>query len=226
VIDICPVGALTAKPSRYTARPWELTQHPAVAPHDCIGSNIFVHTRGNDLIRVVPRENETINESWISDRDRFSYTAAKHETRILSPMLRENGQLKSVDWETAMGVAVEKLSGAANQDNDRIAALISPQATLEEHFLAQKLLRGLGSSNIDHRLSQTDFSTQKLSAAMPWLGRSLESVESLDACLIVAGNLRLEQPMLSHRIRKAVINNGARVSSICHFAGQYNFELL
>ena len=226
VIDICPVGALTAKPSRYTARPWELTQHQGVAPHDCIGSNIFVHTRGNDLIRVVPRENEAINESWISDRDRFSYTAAKHETRILSPMLRENGQLKIIDWETALNVAVEKLSAVANQESDQIAALISPQATLEEHYLAQKLMRGLGSSNIDHRLSQTDFSTQKLSATMPWLGRSLESVELLDACLIVAGNLRQEQPMLSHRIRKAVINNGARVSSICHFAGQYNFDLL
>jgi NADH-quinone oxidoreductase subunit G len=226
MIDICPVGALTAKPSRYTARPWELTQHPAVAPHDCIGSNIFVHTRGNDLIRVVPRENESINESWISDRDRFSYTAVKNETRINSPMLREKGHLKEIDWDTALNVAVEKLSGAANQDSDQIATLISPQATLEEHYLAQKLMRGLGSGNIDHRLSQTDFSTQKLSATMPWLGRSLESVESLDACLIVAGNLRQEQPMLSHRIRKAVINNGARVSSICHFAGQYNFELL
>ena len=226
MIDICPVGALTAKPSRYTARPWELTQHPSVAPHDCIGSNIFVHTRGNDLIRVVPRENESINESWISDRDRFSYTAVNNETRISSPMLREGGQLKIIDWETAVDVAVEKLSRAANQDSDQIAALISPQATLEEHYLAQKLLRGLGSSNIDHRLSQVDFSSQDQSAAMPWLGRSLESVESLDACLIVAGNLRQEQPILSHRIRKAVVNNGASVSSICQVAGQYNFDLL
>jgi NADH-quinone oxidoreductase subunit G len=226
VIDICPVGALTAKPSRYTARPWELTQHPGVAPHDCVGSNIFVHTRGNDVIRVVPRENESINESWISDRDRFSYTALKNESRITSPLLRENGALKAVDWETAINAAVEKLSSAANADSDQIAALVSPQATLEEHYLAQKLLRGLGSSNIDHRLSQADFSTQGQSAIMPWLGRSLESVESLDACLIVAGNLQQEQPMLSHRIRKAAINNGASISSICHVAGQYNFDLL
>ena len=225
VIDICPVGALTAKPSRYTARPWELTQHASVAAHDCIGSNIYVHTRGNDIIRVVPRENESINESWISDRDRFSYIAVKNAGRITSPMLRVNGQLKTVDWETAINAAVEKLSGAANQDAEQIAALISPQATLEEHYLAQKLLRGLGSSNIDHRLSQTDFSAQGQSAVMPWLGISLESVESLDACLIVAGSLRQEQPMLSHRIRKSVINNGAKVSSIGHLAGQYNFEL-
>jgi NADH-quinone oxidoreductase subunit G len=226
VIDICPVGALTAKPSRYTARPWELTQHPGIAPHDCVGSNIYVHTRGNDLIRVVPRENEAINESWISDRDRFSYTAVKSDSRITAPMLRENGQLKAVDWETAINVAVEKLSSAGNQDSDQIAALISPQATLEEHYLAQKLLRGLGSSNIDHRLSQSDFSAQEQAAVMPWLGRSLESVESLDACLIVAGNLQQEQPMLSHRIRKSVIKNDASVSAICHVAGQYNFDLL
>ncbi len=225
VIDICPVGALTSKPSRYTARPWELTQHASVAAHDCIGSNIYVHTRGSDIIRVVPRENESINESWISDRDRFSYTAVKSSNRITSPMLRVNGQLESVDWETAINAAVEKLSSTANKDSNRIAALISPQATLEEHYLAQKLLRGLGSSNIDHRLSQIDFSTQDQSAVMPWLGMSLESVESLDACLIVAGNLQQEQPMLSHRIRKSVINNGASVSSIGHLAGQYNFEL-
>ena len=225
VIDICPVGALTAKPSRYTARPWELTQHASVAAHDCIGSNIYVHTLRDDIIRVVPRENESINESWISDRDRFSYTAVKNESRITSPMLRENGQLKAVDWETAINAAAQKLSSAANKDSDQIAALISPQATLEEHYLAQKLLRGLGSSNIDHRLSQIDFTAQDQSAVMPWLGMSLESVESLDACLIVAGNLQQEQPMLSHRIRKSVINNGASVSSISHLAGQYNFEL-
>ncbi|MCZ6488399.1 MAG: NADH-quinone oxidoreductase subunit NuoG [Gammaproteobacteria bacterium] len=225
VIDICPVGALTARPSRYTARPWELTQHPGIAAHDCIGSNIFVHTRGNDVIRVVPRENESINETWISDRDRFSYTALKNLNRITAPMMRENGQLTTVDWETAINLAVEKLSEAANLDASAIAALISPQATLEEHYLLQKLLRGLGSNNIDHRLCQVDFSSQGKAALMPWLGRSLESVESLDACLIVAGNLQQEQPMLSHRIRKAQINNNASVSSICHIAGQYNFDL-
>ena len=226
VIDVCPVGALTAKPSRYTARPWELTQHPSVGAHDCVGSNTFVHTRGNEVIRVVPRENESINESWISDRDRFSYTAVKSENRILEPMLRVNGQLKAVDWETAMQTATDKLSAAANQDADKIAMLVSPQSTLEEQFLAQKLLRGLGSNNIDHRLSQIDFSTQDQDATMPWLGRSLASIESLDAALVVGGNLRLEQPILSHRLRKAVVNNGAGVSSVSHLADQYNFSLV
>jgi NADH-quinone oxidoreductase subunit G len=221
VIDVCPVGALTAKPSRYTARPWELTQHAAVSAHDCIGSNTYVHTRGHDVIRVVPRENDSINESWISDRDRFSYTAVKSERRIMQPMLRTEGELKTVDWETALNAAAELL-GEAGGD---IATLISPQATLEEHFLAQKLTRSLGSNNIDHRLTQVDFSAQDSAPVMPWLGRSLESLETLDAALIVAGNLRYEQPLLSHRLRKAVLNNNAVISSIGHVGDQCNFAL-
>ena len=225
VIDVCPVGALTARPSRYTARPWELTQHAGIGAHDCIGSNTFIHTRGNQLIRVVPRENESINESWISDRDRFSYSGLSSEKRVLEPLMRVDGQLKPVDWETAIQTASEKLSAAANQDASKIAALISPQTTLEEQFLLQKLIRGLGSNNIDHRLLRIDFSVQENDAVMPWLGRSLASIETLDAALIVAGNLRLEQPILSHRLRKAVIDNGASVSSIGHQSGQYNFPL-
>jgi NADH-quinone oxidoreductase subunit G len=225
VIDICPVGALTAKPSRYMARSWELTQHQTVAAHDCIGSNLYVHTRNNKVIRVVPRDNESINESWISDRDRFSYTGLSSQSRIQLPMLRLNGQLKEVDWETAINVATEKLSAAANHDGNQIAALVSPQSTLEEQFLLQKLLRGLGSNNIDYRLNQVDFSTQDKTPAMPWLGRSLESIESLDACLLVAGNIRLEQPILAHRLRKAAVNNGAIISSVSHLSGQYNFPL-
>jgi NADH-quinone oxidoreductase subunit G len=225
VIDICPVGALTAKPSRYMARSWELTQHPTIAAHDCIGSNLFVHTRNNKVIRVVPRENESINESWISDRDRFSYTALSSDSRIQLPLLRQNGQLKEVDWETAINTATEKLSAAANNNGNQIAALVNPQSTLEEQFLVQKLIRGLGSNNIDYRLNQIDFSTQDKAPVMPWLGRSLESIETLDACLLVAGNLRLEQPILAHRLRKAAVTNGAAVSSISHLSGQYNFPL-
>jgi NADH-quinone oxidoreductase subunit G len=225
VIDICPVGALTAKPSRYVARAWELTQHATVAAHDCIGSNLYVHTRNNKVIRVVPRENESINESWISDRDRFSYTGLTSKSRIQLPLMRQNGKLKEVDWETAINAATEKLSAAANNDSNQIAALVSPQSTLEEQFLAQKLLRSLGSNNIDYRLNQVDFSTQDKAPSMPWLGRSLESIESLDACLLVAGNLRLEQPILAHRLRKAAVNNGAKISTISHLSGQYNFPL-
>jgi NADH-quinone oxidoreductase subunit G len=225
VIDICPVGALTAKPSRYVARAWELTQHATVAAHDCIGSNLYVHTRNNKVIRVVPRDNDSINESWISDRDRFSYTGLSSSSRIRLPLIRQNGTLTEVDWETAINIAVEKLSAAANNDGNQIAALVSPQSTLEEQFLAQKLLRGLGSNNIDYRLNQIDFSTQHNAPVMPWLGRSLESIDSLDACLLVAGNIRLEQPILAHRLRKAAVNNGATISSISHLTGQYNFPL-
>ena len=221
VIDVCPVGALTAKPSRYTARPWELVQHAAVSPHDCVGSNCFVHTRGGEVMRVVPRENEAINESWLADRDRFSYTALKSAQRLTTPMLREQGVLKPVDWETALNEAAGRLADA----DGSVAALCSPQATLEEHFLAQKLLRALGSNHIDHRLTQSDFSAQNNAPLMPWLGRSLESVESLDAALIVGGSLRYEQPLLSHRLRKAVLNNAAKVSSIGHLGGQYNFAM-
>jgi NADH-quinone oxidoreductase subunit G len=221
VIDVCPVGALTAKPSRYTARAWELTQHAGVSAHDCVGSNTWVHTHGDKVIRVVPRENESINESWISDRDRFSYTAFKSEQRLTQPLLRENGSLKPVDWETAIDAAAAIL----NQAEGSLATLVSPQATLEEHYLAQKLTRALGSASIDHRLTQVDFSAQQNAPVMPWLGRSLASVETLDAALIVAGNLRYQQPLLSHRLRKAAIHNNARLSSIGHVTGQYNFAL-
>ncbi len=221
VIDICPVGALTAKPSRYKSRPWELTQHAVVSPHDCIGSNLFLHSRGQEVIRIVPRENESINETWISDRDRFSYTAVNSDRRITQPMLRDQGELKAVDWETALNAAANTLSDAAGN----LAMLVSPQATLEEQYLAQKLTRALGSENIDHRLTRVDFSAQEQDPVMPWLGRSLESVETLDAALIVAGNLRYEQPILSHRLRKAAVHNQAAISSIAHVGGQYNFPL-
>lgn len=224
IIDLCPVGALTAKPSRYTARPWELIQHASIAAHDCVGSNIYVHTRNQKVMRVVPRDNEQINEAWISDRDRFSYTSVNHESRLLTPKVRENGKLKEIDWETAINLAVEKLQAAANQKGD-LAGLISPQCTLEEHYLFQKLIRGLGSNNIDHRLKQTDFSVQDNMPAMPWLGRSIESLESVDSALLIASNLRTEQPMLNHRVRKAVINNNAVVSSISTVSGQYNYDL-
>jgi NADH-quinone oxidoreductase subunit G len=224
VIDICPVGALTAKPSRYTSRPWELIQHATVAAHDCVGSSIYVHSRNQQVMRVVPKDNEQINESWISDRDRFSYTALQHESRITSPMLREKGKLKEIDWETAINLAIEKLQAAANQ-NGNLAGLISPQCTLEELYLFQKLLRGLGTNNIDHRFKQVDFTLQDKMPVMPWLGRSIETLQKLDSVLLIGGNLRREQPMLNHRLRKAVITNGARVSSVSSLSGQYNYTL-
>jgi len=224
VIDLCPVGALTAKPSRYTARPWELVQQPTVAAHDCVGSNLYVHTRGNQVMRVVPRDNEAINEAWISDRDRFSYSALKNPARLQRPKIRSNGKLVDTEWETAINLAVEKLQAAANQQGD-LAALVSPQCTLEEHYLLQKLVRGLGSSSIDHRLNQVDFSADSKMPVMPWLGRSIESLDKVDSALIVGANLRREQPILNHRLRKAVIKHGASVASISSLTDQYNYPL-
>ena len=224
VIDLCPVGALTAKPSRYTARPWELMQHASIAAHDCVGSNIYVHTRNQKVMRVVPRDNESINESWLSDRDRFSYSAVNSANRLLKPQIREKGKLVDTDWETALNLAIEKLQAAANQKGN-LAALVSPQCTLEEQYLMQKLVRGLGSNHIDHRLNQVDFSAQQQAPVMPWLGRSLESLEQLNSALIIGANLRREQPLLNHRLRKAVISNNAEISSISSLAGQYNYRL-
>ncbi len=221
MIDVCPVGALTAKPSRYSYRPWDLRQHAGVSPHDCVGSNLYWHSFQNRIMRVVPRDNESINECWIADRDRFSYTALRSDARITQPLLRESGGLKPVDWETALDAAAERLGTAGSG----LATLVSPQATLEEMYLAQKLTRALGSKHIDHRLTQVDFSTQDKAPIMPWLGRSLASVESLDAALLVGGNLRFEQPLLSHRLRKAALHNSAAISSITHFGGRYNFPL-
>ncbi len=222
MIDVCPVGALTAKPSRYTYRPWDLRQRAGVSPHDCVGTNIHWHSFKNQIMRVVPRDNESINECWIADRDRFSYTALRSDRRITQPLLREAGELRPVDWDTALEAASARLAAAGSG----LATLVGPQATLEEMYLAQRLTRALGSNHIDHRLTQVDFSTQDESPIMPWLGRSIASLESLDAALIVGGNLRFEQPLLSHRLRKAALHNGAAISSVTHVGGRYNFPLL
>ncbi|MCK4706475.1 MAG: NADH-quinone oxidoreductase subunit NuoG, partial [Gammaproteobacteria bacterium] len=180
VIDLCPVGALTAKPSRFTARAWEMIQHASVAPHDCVGSNVFVHTSRNDMVRVVPRDNEAINEVWISDRDRFSYEGVNSKDRLTAPMVKHNGEWKETDWDTAMGVASDKIKAMLEDKKggaDKIAALVSPSSTLEELYLAQKLMRSMGSGNIDHRLRQSDFNDQDSAPVIPWLGQNIEDLE-------------------------------------------------
>ena len=204
VIDLCPVGALTAKPSRYTARPWELTQHATVAPHDCMGSNIFIHSRRGQAMRVVPRENESINEVWISDRDRFSYEAINSEERLTSPLLKKDGQWKTVEWEEALAAAAEGIRSAGAH----LGTLVSPIATLEEQYLAQKITAAQGSNNIDHRLQQRDFCDQQNAPLMPWLGMAIEELDTLDAVLLIGSNPRKEQPIAAHRLRKAALNGG------------------
>lgn len=212
IIDLCPVGALTSKPFRYKARAWELTAHPSIARHDATGSNIEFHTSRGKVLRVVPRDNEQINETWLSDRDRFSYLGFNHEQRATQPMIKRNGEWQNTDWQTAMQAAIDGLKAIKTKHGaEQIASLIAPTATLEEAYLFQKLVRGLGSHNIDHRLRQQDFSDDGvLYSSSDW---SLTDIENNDAILLVGCNIRSEQPIIAHRIRQAAIN-GTSVTSI------------
>ncbi len=213
VIDLCPVGSLTAKPSRYQARAWELTQYSGVSAHDSVGSNIHIHTRNNRVVRVHPKENESINEIWLSDRDRFSYEGINSEDRLTQPMIRKNGEWLKVEWQEALEFAVKGLQSAAGSDGDQLATLVSANSTLEELYLAQKLTRGMESNNIDHRLRQSDFRLDGSDSPIPGLSVTISGVESLDAALLIGSNIRKEQPIIAHRLRKAA-NNGASISFI------------
>ena len=209
MIDICPVGALTSKPFRYSARAWELQQYDTIAPHDAIGSNIHVHVRRNKVMRVVPKENEAINEVWISDRDRFSYQGLSADDRLTSPMIKIDGTWQSTDWDRALTVAFEGLQKIKEANgSESIAALASPTATLEELYLFQKLLRGIGSNNIDHRLRQVDFSAQNEAPLFPYLGQAIADLESNDVTFVIGSHLRKEQPLLNHRLRKSTGGSG------------------
>ena len=199
VIDLCPVGALTAKPSRFTARAWELQSRPSIAPHDCLGSNIDVHFRRNEVMRVVPRENEAVNEVWISDRDRYSYEALNKAERLLNPKVKRDGVWQDVSWQDALELTATNLKRAGQG----VAALASATNTTEELFLLQKVVRGLGSNNIDFRLRQSDFSADAQAALMPQLGLPIAELENLDATLLIGSNLRQEQPIAAVRLRKA-----------------------
>ncbi|HVV68718.1 MAG TPA: NADH-quinone oxidoreductase subunit NuoG [Gammaproteobacteria bacterium] len=215
IIDICPVGALTSKPFRFTARAWEMRQHAAIAPHDCLGSNIFIHTRGEEysdvrhVMRVVPRENELINETWLSDRDRFSYEAVNSPLRVTKPLVKYQGQWREVDWETALNAAVTRLRAVIQTSGpENMGALISPSATVEEGYLLQKLLRKVDCHNIDHRIRQADFQKQEQLPHYPTF--PLADLETLDSILLVGSDIRFEQPLANHRLRKAN-KNGATV---------------
>lgn len=226
VIDLCPVGALTAKPSRFSARSWELTQHASVSPHDSVGSNVNVHVGNNAVTRVVPRENESVNETWISDRDRFSYEGLYTDDRIQSPLVRVDGELQVVDWQTALTATAKALSDAVEKHGAKsVAALGSAQATLEEQYLLQKLMRALGSHNVDHRLTQVDYSDQQRAPVMPWLGMALEDLEKTDAALLVGSNIRKEQPLAALRLRKASLK-GASISLINPRVYPMNFDVM
>jgi NADH-quinone oxidoreductase subunit G len=214
IIDLCPVGALNNKPFRYHARSWEMTQHALVSPHDAFGTNLYAHVLRGKVMRMVPRENEAINETWIADRDRFGFEGMYSADRVTQPMVRIDGALQAVDWEVALNQAAEGLQKvAAAQGGAAAGFLASPMATVEELYLLARIARGLGSANIDHRLRQLDFRAQERDAAFPNLGLKIADIERLDGVLVIGSNLRHEMPLLAHRIRKAAVRNaGAKVA--------------
>ena len=212
MIDLCPVGALTSKPFRYTARTWELARRKSVSPHDGLGSNLVVQVKNDRVMRVVPLENEPVNECWLSDKDRFSYEGLNSQDRLTRPLLRRDGQLVETDWQTALEYAAAELVRVRDQyGSDAVGALASPHSTLEELHLAQKLIRGLGSDNIDFRLRQSDFSVDAPSVGAPWLGMSITDFAALDRVLVVGSFLRNDHPLLAHRLRQAA-KKGAQLS--------------
>ncbi|MFI4937297.1 MAG: NADH-quinone oxidoreductase subunit NuoG [Candidatus Berkiellales bacterium] len=223
VIDLCPVGALTSKPFRFEARAWELQAAASVSPHDCLGSNLFFHTLRDKVMRTLPRENENINEVWLSDRDRFSYEGFNHADRLQSPEIRRDGKWEKVDWATALSFAVEKLKTILNVDPDQLGALASPNSTLEEFYLLQKLLRAKGCYHIDHRLRQSDYRHQSFLGSFPQLGIPLSELETQNAIVVIGSDVRKEQPLISHRLRKASLH-GAKVIAINAWKVDFNFD--
>jgi NADH-quinone oxidoreductase subunit G len=205
MIDLCPVGALTSKPFRYQARTWELARRKSVAPHDSLGSNLVVQVKGERVMRVLPLENEAINECWLSDKDRFSYEGLNSPDRLTAPMVKQGGEWKEVDWQVALRYVAEGLSRIkAKHGADAIAALVSPHSTLEEMALAAQLVRGLGSDNVDFRLRQSDFRADGKRRGVPWLGMQVADLNTLDRILVVGSFLRKDHPLVSARIRAAV----------------------
>ena len=213
-IDLCPVGALTSKPFRFAARTWELSRRKSVSPHDALGSNLVVQVKENRVVRVLPLENEAINECWISDKDRFSYEALNSVERLTAPMVKQGGEWKTVDWQTALDHVANGLSDVITKHGaDAVGALVSPHATLEEQTLAARLVRALGSDNVDFRLRQTDFSGAGKHVGIPWLGLPIAEVNALDRVLVIGSFLRKDQPLIAQRLRQAV-KKGAQVSML------------
>jgi NADH-quinone oxidoreductase subunit G len=203
MIDLCPVGALTSKPFRYSARTWELSRRKSVSPHDSLGSNLIVQVKQNRVMRVLPLENDEINQCWLSDRDRFSYEGLNSEERLTKPMIKEGGHWREVDWQVALEHVARGLSETRfKYDPGQIGALASPHSTLEEMALLAKLVRAMGGDNVDHRLRQSDFGADGKRAGVPWLGMKLAEIDQLDRALVVGSFLRKDHPLLVARLRQ------------------------
>lgn len=209
MIDLCPVGALTSKPFRYTARSWELSRRRSISPHDSLGSNLTVQVKNNRVMRVLPRENEDVNECWISDRDRFSYEALNSDERLTKPMVRVDGALREVDWNVALDYVSHALKDVVKTHGaEQIASLASPGSTLEELYLLQKLTRSIGSGNVDFRPRRKDFSADSQRIGLPWLGVKLSEIKDLDSVLVVGSFLRKDHPLFAQRLRQLAKKSG------------------
>lgn len=210
MIDLCPVGALTSKPFRYSARTWELSRRKSVSPHDSLGANLIVQVKAGKVMRVLPLENDAVNECWISDKDRFAYEGLNSEERLTAPMIKQDGKWQETDWQTALEYVAHGLRNIKHEHGaDSIAALAAPYSTLEEMSLLQKLVRGIGSENIDFRLRQSDFSLD--TSITPWLGMSIAEFGALKRAFVIGSFLRKDHPLLAARLRLAV-KAGASVS--------------
>ena len=211
MIDICPVGALTSKPFRYSARTWELSRRKSISPHDSTGSNLIVQVKNNKVMRVVPLENEEVNECWIADRDRFSYEALNSDERLTSPMLKQGGEWKTVDWQTALEYVANGLKQIkADHGAASIGTLVSPHSTLEELYIVASLMRGLGSDSIDYRLRNAEFTATQ---GVRYLGTTIAALSALQRVLVIGSSLRKDHPLFAQRIRQAA-RKGCAVSAI------------
>ena len=222
IIDLCPVGALNNKPYRYAARAWEMMARPTVSPHDCAGSNLYAHVLRGRVKRMVPFDNELINETWISDRDRFSCEGIYAADRLMKPMVKRDQEWREVTWTEAIGTAREALRAAVAEEGEGLGVLVSPSATLEEMYLLSRIARHLGTQNVDHRLRRRDFRDQAADPLFPSLGGTIEELEASDGILVVGSNLRMEVPILAHRVRKAA-GKGAAVAFVNPAAYEYLF---
>ncbi len=204
MIDLCPVGALTSKPFRYSARSWELQRRKSISPHDSVGANLVVQVKHDNVMRVLPRENEVVNECWISDKERFSYQALNSDERLTRPMVKQGGEWKEVDWNVALDYVAHGLNDVVREHGaDALAALAAPSSTLEELALLRKVVNGLGSGNIDFRTRQCNFEADPVSSTIPWLGLRLEEIKDLDSALVIGSFLRKDHPLIAQRLRQA-----------------------
>ena len=221
MIDLCPVGALTSRPFRFTARSWELQRDPSISFHDSLGSNLEVHSVQGEVKRVVPRENEAINEIWLSDRDRFSYLGLSAEDRLLTPQVKNNGVWRETSWDEALEVAADKIKHVVgSRGADQLATLVGPSQSNEDYFLLQQLIRGLGSDNIDHRLRQGDFSGAT-GAGAHTVPQFIDTLQGCDLVVLIGSNLRKDQPLLWVRVRNALRDHGIKLVVI----NPQNFDL-